>query len=131
EACALARKRLPGHVHIHQGFLEDFNRSDSFNCVLALGVLEHIEDIPGSLMKMRDLLTHDGVLYIEVPNCIGYPYSENVEGFRELNGGSRQTEWHLFRQSWEQHFRDAGFVIIQSLTGPSITSEFVWILKKA
>jgi 2-polyprenyl-3-methyl-5-hydroxy-6-metoxy-1,4-benzoquinol methylase len=125
EAIRIARKKAPFATLI-QGFLdqEDLNE---YQVVCCLGVAEHFEYIVPNLVLIKDLITRNGVAYIEVPNCIGYPTSEPVEGFRRLNIGSHQTEWHLFRPTWEQHLSNAGLEIVQALDGPN--AEFIWFVR--
>jgi trans-aconitate methyltransferase len=98
-----------------------------FDLITLLGVAEHFEDLQGLLSECKKLLIGGGMMYIEVPNCLSYSESK-VEGFRRLSFGSRQKEWHLSRQSWQQELEKAGLKVIASITGPTAYSEFVWIL---
>jgi SAM-dependent methyltransferase len=130
-ACELARGKVPS-ADIREGILGyDFGRK--FDAVVLLGVIEHLdmEDKwhTESLAQIRDLMAPGGILYIEAPNCIAYKRSEHHEGFRQLNQGSRQYEWHLFRETWEEMFEKAGFRIVESLKSPVIQWEFIWVLK--
>ena len=102
-----------------------------YQLVTALGVVEHFEDLQAGLSAVRETISDGGLAYIEAPNCIGYATSEPIEGFRQLNIGSRQHEWHLRRPTWEEQLRKAGLEILVSKTGPSITCEFVWIVGRA
>jgi len=54
-----------------------------------------------------------------------------VEGFRRLNKGSRQVEWHLYRKTWEQIITGAGYEIVKSIKGPRMENEFIWVVKAA
>ena len=131
-ACELARKKVPS-ADIRCGVLSEVDFGSLFDAVVLLGVIEHLdmEDVghTKSLADIRALMKPDGVLYIEAPNCIAYPKSEHHEGFRQLNQGSRQFEWHLLRPTWEKIFQDAGFEIIESIKSPVIQWEFIWVLK--
>lgn len=129
EAISLAMQRVPGASFMRSwlGYLG----LPRFELVTLLGVAEHFENLQNGLRAARRTMTDSGIMYIEVPNCIGYPSSEKVEGFRRLNMGSGQQEWHLHRETWEQELRQAGFVILESIQGPSIFTEFVWLLGNA
>lgn len=127
EAIRLARLAAP-FARFHRGFLDQINLL-RYEAVLVLGVAEHFEDIPQNLARVRKLIAAGGFAYIEVPNCIAYPASEPVEGFRRLNGGSKQWEWHLFRPTWEKHLVNAGFEIVRALNGPNDPPEFIWFVK--
>jgi len=99
-------------------------------CVISLGVFEHIEDTAQALADTKKCLTAKGVVYVEIPNCIAYPEEDHAEGFRRINVGNHQIEWHRFRPTWEALFTAAGFTF-EAFTGPTIQTEFVWILRKA
>lgn len=133
KAIALAKRRVPGATFV-QGMLgeEQVNAFNGrFDCLILLGVMEHFENLELELRLTMELLRPGGICYSEVPNCIGYPNSEPVEGFRELNTGSHQFEWHLYRSTWERKLESVGFVLEKSLVGPIIQAEFCWILKRA
>ena len=76
-------------------------------------------------------MADDGILCIEVPNCISLPCSEKVEGFRRLNGYSRQIEWHLYRPTWEANIRKSGLHIAVPVVGPRFGMEFIWLVARA
>jgi SAM-dependent methyltransferase len=42
---------------------------ESFNCITACHVLEHIVDVSAFIGCLRSLLTHDGMIYLEVPDA--------------------------------------------------------------
>lgn len=128
KAIELASKRVPEAMFINC-FLDDILYTQKFDVVLCLGVAEHFEDLQEGLQALRKTVKKDGIVYLEVPNCIGYPSSAEVEGFRRVNFGSGQTEWHLYRHTWERELNKAGFEIVKAIKGINIYSEFVWLLK--
>jgi trans-aconitate methyltransferase len=130
EAIRLSSSRVR-NAKFHCGFLGDTNPFDQpFELILMLGVMEHLEDLELDLKRVRALLAPGGICYTEIPNCIGYPTTKDKrEGFRQLNVGNRQYEWHLFRPTWDARLLEAGFEIVESLTGPSVYMEFCYILK--
>jgi len=125
-AIKLATEKVPSATFVCSS-IEDFP-PQKFEVVTSIGVFEHIENHNTMFSKLHNVV--GGILYIEVPNCIGYVISEDVEGFRRLNGGSRQMEWHLYKETWEERITSAGFEIIESIRGQSIYRQFVWIVKK-
>jgi trans-aconitate methyltransferase len=128
EAIRLARLKAPGAMFV-RGFLDETYGLHQFEVVLLLGVAEHFEDISGGLARVRGLIAPGGVAYIEVPNCIAHPKSKPIEGFRRLNHGSRQMEWHLYRPTWEKHIKNAFLEIVRSLDGSHDPPEFIWIVR--
>ena len=111
-------------------FADTFYVSPGYQVGLLLGVAEHFIS-PGRVLReiRENILAPGGILYIEVPNCIAYPSSEPVEGFRRLACGSRQTEWHWRRETWESIILDSGYTIERSIVGPKQENEFIWIVK--
>ncbi len=125
----IAQERNIKQAKFVVGFLGDVEFPVHFDLIILLGVAEHFENPIESLKQVKQLLLPGGIVYIEVPNCIAYPESRHEEGFRRITVGNRQFEWHLFRESWEKIFADAGFVIKKSIRGPRQQYEFIWILK--
>jgi hypothetical protein len=90
-------------------------------------------DHKASLAAIRKLMTPYGILYIEAPNCLNYKSNKEpgVESFHVVAQGNRQFEWHLKRETWESIFLKAGFEILESLDGPAIQWQYIWILKRS
>jgi SAM-dependent methyltransferase len=128
QAIELAKHRVP-QAYYHCGALEDIIFPRKYDCITLLGVIEHFDDLAKSLGKLREMLAEGGICYIEAPNCIDYPQSLHEEGYRKTNTGSHQVEWHLFRSTWDSILINAGFEITRSLKGPSMQSEFVWLVR--
>jgi trans-aconitate methyltransferase len=126
-AIDLARKNAPKAQFACIDVM-DYKPIELFDVILLSGVAEHFDDPIMKLMHIRQLMNRKGILYLEVPNCIAYPTSQQVEGYRRIRQGSRQMEWHLFRESWEKIIKKAGFRILESINGPQIYTEFIWIL---
>lgn len=128
EATNLAEKRAP-EAEFLTGFLRDMGLT-GFDLVTLLGVAEHFEDLPAGLADVWETVADDGIVYLEVPNCLGYPLAKPEEGFRAASFGSGQIEWHLKRKTWENRLQEAGFRIVERLKGPQVTCEFVWLLAR-
>jgi len=98
------------------------------NIVILGGVAEHFENLPHSLRFVKKIASNDGIVFMEVPNCISYSGAHG-EGFYKTKANG-QTEWHMTRQRWEEVLHENGFEIIKSITGKKVYNEFIWILKK-
>lgn len=93
--------------------------------VVSIGVIEHFQELAHTLQKIATL---GSVFYFEVPDNTAYDGRQ--EGFRQLDGYSRQWEWHLYRPSWEAVLRLAGFRISRKLRREKPLPTFAWILRR-
>ena len=92
-------------------FAEDkIKTNQKFDIIYSNGTHEHFRDLERSLKLTKKLLSKNGFFLMAVPNNLGYDINKNdqVEGFKELNGGSRQTEWHLHLDSWKKIIESSG-----------------------
>ncbi len=128
-AIEFAKKRVP-KGHFIADSLENVALRDRFEVITAMGVLEHFSEPARALVKIRELLSPNGIVYVEVPNCISYSGSKRFEGFRPSITKNKQWEWHLFRKSWEEIIRSSGLCINLTIVGPRPSIEFIWILAK-
>lgn len=75
-ACATRASEMYG-IEVSVGSLADLPAlGDTFDFMILIGVLEHIEDVPGALDVLRGALGEKGGLYVEVPdvaNLAGHP----------------------------------------------------------
>lgn len=129
-AIQLAQHAVP-EAEFTQGMIGRVKIGKKFDLIVSLGVVEHLAVPENGLRWMRDLLTPGGILYLEVPHNLAYTFSEKQEGFRQLNGGSRQMEWHLRRTSWEAILERSGLNVCDALVGTLPSWEFCWILEAA
>ena len=123
EAIRVARYRVPDATFI----CEPFIGSSAPKCDVAtvMGVAEHFHDLPEFFEKLHD---YADLVYLESPNCLEYSDSDK-EGFRQTHEGSDQIEWHLRRETWEDHIANAGWEILESIRGATPATEFIWVLK--
>lgn len=65
-------KKRPGlqNITCHHVLLEDFFCARKFDNILFLNVIEHIEDPINSLIRLKNLLTDEGRIFISAPNCM-------------------------------------------------------------
>ena len=103
-------------------------QTKKYNVIYSNGTFEHFEDIQNALFLTRNILSDHGFFIISVPNALGYDINrdDQREGFRRLNGGSRQIEWHLKQSTWQDLLVDAGFKPI-FFRGPDERIGFNWI----
>jgi len=124
KALALVNDKVQG-VYTVNSFLDQTSLGLKFDWVLCMGVAEHFEQLQESLRRLKSLT--GGYCYMEIPNCLSY--SPGEETYRRLARGSRQWEWHLTREIWEQQLYSAGFEIVEELVGENPAWEFVWVLQ--
>lgn len=122
-AVMLARERVP-QARIVQG---DFMKTNLpyTDVALCLGTAEHFFFLADFLDRLGASCLY---AYLEVPDCL-YSSPDKEEGFRKTNNKVGQQEWHLKRETWEGHIKDAGFKIIAAKEGPTSTTRFVWLLQ--
>lgn len=129
-AISLCSENVPG-AELICGDVMEYNPSGKFDMILLVGVAEHFDDPVEKLEYIHQkLLKSGGKMYMEVPNCRAYSQAPEGEGFHRIGCGSNQLEWHYSRESWEQIIEDAGFEIVEKLTGPRKHNEFIWILTR-
>jgi SAM-dependent methyltransferase len=121
-ALELARERVPdGEYHTEIP-------AKMWDVITIMGVAEHFEDPAAELRRIAGFLPPDGLLYLEVPNCLAYS-KDKGEGFRQTYEGAGQIEWHWQRKTWEQAIKAAGLEVVHAYKGPTPTWEFIWVLR--
>jgi 2-polyprenyl-3-methyl-5-hydroxy-6-metoxy-1,4-benzoquinol methylase len=66
--CEEARRRHAGLV-VHHDLFETFTPSVPYDCVLALHVIEHVDDPQAMLAVIRSLVAPGGTVVVVAPNC--------------------------------------------------------------
>ncbi len=129
-AVTLAKKRIPFAKIICGDVLAmgRMARDGIHEMILLAGVAEHFPDPLDGLERVCGLLAHDGITYLEMPNCLAYPNAGKEEGYRRPNIGSKQMEWHLNRMSWVKLIGKAGLRILEGHKGSNAANEFIWIV---
>ena len=109
----------------------DYKPSNKFDTILLVGVAEHFDDPFEKLEYIHQkLLKNNGIMYMEVPNCLAYSHAPKEEGLHRILHGSGQLEWHYRRETWEQILTDIGYEILETIRGPQKHNEFIWILTR-
>jgi len=112
---------------IQTGFAEDiFKINKKFDVIILSHVLEHLVNCREVLLNIKNLLTDDGIFFIEVPNCKNFEMLEH----------SIYTQPHLHhftKLSLELLLKDLGFKIIRidtfSANVISLMDHFKYLLK--
>lgn len=82
-ACAEAAFRSYG-VKVHVGTVFDPYPGAPYDGISALGVLEHLREVPRALKQMAAALAPGGWIYVEVPDLEGFPASQEAP-FQEFS----------------------------------------------
>lgn len=108
-ACAEVASRTYG-VKVHVGTVFDPYPGTPYDGITALGVLEHLRDVPRALQQMAAALAPGGWIYVEVPDLEGFsssreaPFqefsSEHINFFTQSSLGILAARFGL-EQSWE------------------------------
>lgn len=82
-------KRLPGHVAVRQGQLQDLT-DQAFDCILYVDVLEHIEDDLGELARAAVRLKAAGTVIVISPahQWLYSPFDRDIGHFRRYSEGT-------------------------------------------
>lgn len=90
---------------------ERFESSDKYDLISMFDVLEHFARPVEMLEKVKSLLNEDGLLYIQVPNVIGFkiPFNHGL--------GLPYHLWQFDRKSLFHLLNRCGFEILEDWTG--------------
>lgn len=85
--CSESARKLHG-VQVAVGTIYDAGKvltgGQTFDCVILVGVLEHLADINHAFLQMRKLLVNGGLLFIEVPDATDFTRWPNAP-FQEFS----------------------------------------------
>lgn len=100
----LAKARGLQVVH---GFVEDWQPSQQYDLVLLCRSIEHLYNLDATLTKIRDLLTPDGLFFVDIVDFMAYC---RKLGSPELVSRVDHCYWLSFETA-EQYFAKLGFVV--------------------
>ncbi len=91
--------------------IEEFQTDKKFAVITMCDVLEHVEDPAMILRKCKSLLKEGGLLYIQVPNVLGFkiPYGDHL--------GLPHHLWQFNPKSLGKLSKNSGFKIVDYWTG--------------
>ena len=130
EAIKIAQTQI-GAAQLYCADFLTWETSSKFDFIISLGVFEHFRNPRSVLRKAATLLEEEGILYLDVPNCLWHGWSGRREGFRRHWGGSEQLEWHLRRPTWERLIAEANLSVLAAIRGPTPWTEFTWLLSNS
>ena len=127
-------------IRVLTGSLSDVRMEiGSFDLIILVAVLEHIQDLDDSLRKLHDLLSPTGKLYIEVPDATKFESSldapfqefstEHINFFSPLSlanimGTHDFTKVSSARTSYDQTDTHTGFAIRMMFQKSNMNSKF-------
>lgn len=81
------RSKGIGNYKLQLGDLDQLDNSEKYEAIVALDVLEHIEDDREALLKLKNLLTDNGLLVLSVPAMPGLygPKDREVGHYRRYD----------------------------------------------
>lgn len=130
KVAAYARDRL--HVDARECRIENFVPEEPFDCITMCDVLEHVAEPHDVLEQCRDLLVGDGIIYIQVPNLVGFKLPLG-HGW-----GLPHHLWQFGPRSLRALMEKSGFEVLNWETGvlgvigvyergkPPLSTELVW-----
>ena len=122
EAIDMARHNVD-HTKINfelENFL-DSKEQDKYQLIVALEVLEHIEDDKAALRKIKSLLTEDGQFIMSVP-----AHQKQWSILDEWAGHYRRYE----KKELIKLFKDSGFKIVRFYNYGFPLSNMLWFIRK-
>jgi len=106
-----AKKNLG--LPVEKIFLEDFQSSKRYDSVVLCDILEHLTNPNEQLQKMHSFLSEDSVVYIQVPNFLGFKLPPG-HGF-----GLPFHLWQFSYRSLKKLLEKNGFKVLNHWTGAS------------
>lgn len=110
EVVEYAKKEL--NLNASKEDLMDFNPNKKYDLILMFDVVEHLEDPNKALQKYKEMLTESGLLYIQVPDLIGFRIPWN-HGY-----GLPFHLWQFNFESMKRLLRKNGYKVLGRWNGP-------------
>lgn len=115
-SCAAAAGRLYG-IPVRTTTLSHLHESgETFDVVILVGVLEHINDLDIALREVHDVLSPNGIVYVEVPDALTFadwpnaPYqdfsTEHINFFSPVSLGNLMARHGFVTRFIEQNARE-------------------------
>ncbi|MBN1197324.1 MAG: methyltransferase domain-containing protein [Candidatus Aminicenantes bacterium] len=120
---ARARHQGAGVQFVHADLMR-FDTQESFDLVLMIGVLHHLEDIPAAVRKIRVLLKPGGCIAVNEPQPAN-PLISLLRWIRKrVDPGYSRDQRELPRREIEAVFKQAGFADIRSFPQGFLSTPF-------
>ena len=127
----IINKKL-NHSKVQTGSSKDLkNIQDTFDIIVLSHVLEHLKSCRDVFIELKRILSKNGILFIDVPNCINYQELQN-----SIN--TQPHTFHFSKKSLNELANSCGFKVIKSeiyygkvkTISDHLKYLFFWILKK-
>jgi SAM-dependent methyltransferase len=127
-ACAAAAARLYS-IEVRTMTLGEMAATgEQFDCVIMVGVLEHLRDLDGAFEQLRRVLSDAGLLYVEVPDVTAFadwlnaPYqdfsTEHINFFSPVSLDNLMLQHGFTRVFLEQNHREQSYrTVMSNLSG--------------
>jgi SAM-dependent methyltransferase len=123
-ACAAAARRLYSIDVRTMTLAELAATGEHFDCVIMVGVLEHLHDLDCAFEQVRALLSPAGLLYVEVPDVTAFadwpnaPYqdfsTEHINFFSPISLSNLMRRHGFARVLLEQNHREQSYRTVMS-----------------
>ncbi|HDP95493.1 MAG TPA: class I SAM-dependent methyltransferase [Candidatus Aminicenantes bacterium] len=120
---ARARHRGTGMQFV-QADLMKFDPEESFDLVLMIGVLHHLEEIPAAVRKVRTLLKPGGYFVVNEPQPANLLISLLRRIRKRVDASYSAQQRELGRKEIESFFAQAGFRAIRSFAQGFLSTPF-------
>lgn len=126
-------------VRVFETLFEDFQPKERYDTVLMSGVVKHVPDDKGLLVRVRDWLAPGGVVIASTPNCRSFhrrlgTYMGLETSPDHHNANDRDVfNVHLYdRYSWRELFIEAGYEVdfVKGLIFKFLSTEQLMYLSK-
>jgi SAM-dependent methyltransferase len=118
-SCAAAAGRLYG-IPVRTTTLSHLHESgETFDVVILVGVLEHINDLDTALREVHDVLSPQGIVYVEVPDALTFtdwpnaPFqdfsTEHINFFSPVSLGNLMARHGFVTRFSEQNAREQSY----------------------
>lgn len=111
EVVGWARKNLA--LTVENISLEEFNSGRNYDTIVLCDILEHLVSPNQQLKKIRDMLSKDGLIYIQVPNVLGFKLPPGH------GHGLPHHLWQFSYRSLKRLLEKNGFKVLNHWTGAS------------
>src|SRR3990167_4061075 len=120
------------NLNIKRKTIEELNIEDTYDLIVMCDVVEHLKDPLQQLKKIKGMLKQDGILYVQVPNVIGFklPFGHGY--------GLPHHLWQFSIQTITKLLENAGFKVMDYHTGihgvigvydrgcPTLKEKIIW-----
>lgn len=129
--CDIINKKFKKRV-CDVGFIENWSQGKKYDVVMMSHVFEHVLDCNEVLTKLKNVLTNNGILYIEIPNCSNNKIMQgSINNAPHINHFTKKSFQILSEKNNYKIINQSTFSYVQSETYYGYLKYIVnWILKR-